>query len=501
MRLNSQGRSLLVLPLLALLLVAVSGLVVLTDAVVLGCRQARVEAGLVTGSVRRQLAQSLVAAPPDSLPAWSRDARLRDVFTDGLALAPSVLSVAVIDTTGRALAHSEPSLVGAIVPPYPLLPDVRSLAQALRVLHQLRRDPTVYQVETVLERGGRAFGTIRVALAGTFLWESVKEAARRGLSAAVIIISLAVLAGILLARVAEGRARLLKEGIAAIREGRFQERLPETGADEFGMLARELNLLGAQFAREGPRLQAPPDGGGNGGPGPALDAAGANQARVLARLGETAAGVAHELRNHLQVVQLELDQLKHRDHLTPEEWKQHVESAARGVESLGGAVRGFLKVARVRPLALQSVQVNDLLRNIGEETQVECLVAGVRLELDLDPALPEIAADPEVLRQAIHNLIRNGLEALSGRDGKIVLRTTVSGGTIEISVIDNGSGFPPEVLDHAFDLFYTTRTDGSGVGLSIVRQSAEMHGGEVEIHSADGRGTEVVLALPLRRAF
>jgi len=474
--------SLLTLPLLAVVLVAVSALLELTSAVRLGTRQARVEAGLVAAMARDELARSAAESQPGSAAARGGALALHEVLVEGPALAPSVLSVAVVDTSGRAEAHSQASLAGSMIPPYPDLPDTRTFVQSLRLLSDLWQAPRVYQVVVPLERGGRAFGAVRVAISGTFVWDEVRAAAGRGLDAALVVITLAVIAGILLARLTEGRMRRLRAGVAALREGRFETGLPESAADELGRVGRELNLLGAQLKWERSRSGL-------------LD-----QSRVLAHLGETAAGVAHELRNHLQTVQLELDLLKRAESMPAEEVARHVQRASMGVDSLGGAVRGFLKVARVRPLAPRPVRVNELLRRIREELRPQARITGVRLELDIDPAVPEVAADPEVLRQAMHNLVRNGLQALCDRGGTIVLRSSFSGGMIRIAVADDGPGIPPEAQVHAFDLFYTTRRDGTGVGLSLVRQAAEMHGGEVSIRSGNGDGTEVVLAFPQRPA-
>jgi signal transduction histidine kinase len=106
--------------------------------------------------------------------------------------------------------------------------------------------------------------------------------------------------------------------------------------------------------------------------------------------------------------------------------------------------------------------------------------------------------DAEVLRQAFRNVVRNAIQALPSRDGRIVLRTGRAGTRIFVSVTDSGPGMAPETLAKAFDLFYTTRKDGTGVGLPLVRQAVEMHGGEVEVRSSRGEGTVVTMWLPAR---
>jgi signal transduction histidine kinase len=486
MRISWITRPLLAILLLAVALVVVSGILELTSAVRLASSHAAVEAGLVAGTVQRELTRALIDAPDTSLAALGDDARVRETLRDGLARAPSIVDVAVLDPEGRAVAHTQPTLVGTVPTSHPPLPEVRSFGRSLGVLWSLWRAPKVYQVETALRRGDEPFATIRVSIAGSFLWEAARQAASRGLAAAIIVICLAALAGVLLGRLTLGRVRVLEAGIDAIRSGRFERPLPESGVDEFARLARALNLLGAQYHEGRPQDARRPAWG--------------DQSRVLAHLGQAATGVAHELRNQLQTVQFDLDELRKGDTMPPDLMRRRVESAALGVRSLGGAVRGFLKVARVRPLAPEAVRINELLGQIRGELEAEALLAGVDLTLEADPELPETLADPEVLRQAVYNLVRNSLQALTDREGKVTIRTSRQSDRLRIAVADDGPGIPPEVLDRVFDLYFTTRFDGSGVGLALVRQAAEMHGGEVAIDSTPNAETVVTIEIPWRPA-
>jgi signal transduction histidine kinase len=374
---------------------------------------------------------------------------------------------------------------------------VTTFGEAMRVLWTIRRGAQTYRIETPLSREGRPLATVRVVIAGALLWDEVRQATASGLASGIVAMICALSIGILVIRLAAGRIRLMAERVVAIREGRASERLPATGIDEFDRLADELNLLGTEFElkwneleRSGARRSEALD------PGTELLL---DQSRVLAGLGQTAAGMAHELRNHLQTVQFDLDALRSADRLSPDELRSRVESAADGVDRLGGAVRGFLKVARVRPLAPESVQVNDVIREAAVALRDEAALAGVELKYELDPSLPETLADPEVLQQAVRNLVRNSVQALSsGEGGSVWIRTANTGGTLRITVSDNGPGIPSAVLGRVFDLYFTTRKDGSGVGLALVRQSVEMHGGEIHIDSQEGFGTEIVLEMPVR---
>ncbi len=491
MRLSWRGRQVAALLLLAVVLFAVAGFIELVAGVRQAIRQAEVEADLVAASIRREIVQIVQESHADPLFAIAENPRLAEALRDAIVMAPSILSASVLDPDGAAVAHTQTSRVGQIEPPYPPLPTLNSPLDAIGILWRLRHGPPAYQKEVTLEIGDRPLAVVRVAPGGTFLRDAVGAAASRGIWMALAVIAIAVGAGVLLGRFAAVQIRALERGIEAIHEGRF-EKLPESGIDAFARLAHAVNLLGARFASESDQQ------GARGEPGGAGDhSLFEGRSRAVAHLGEIAAGVAHEMRNQLQAVEGEIDGLRAASALPPEIVREKAQNAARGLERMNGAVRGFLKIARLQPPTLRPLDVNGFLRAIEEEFRAEVAMGGASLRLELDPGEPVATADPEVLRQAMQNLIRNSLQALiDSESGEIVLRSARGEDYVEIMVRDNGPGIPSEVREKMFDLFYTTRSDGSGVGLVIVRQSIEMHAGHVDIRSTPGQGTEIVMELP-----
>ncbi len=491
MRISWVGRQIVAILLLAIILVAVSGFLELIGAVRQSTQQAQVEASLVAGNVLRQLERIAASGGGRSIEQVGSDPSLQGVLIDALVLAPSMLHVSVIAPSGIVVAHTMPSRVGGGEAANPPLPRSNTFGESARVLLEIARFRQAYQQDFPMKLGDAPFATIRVVIGGTFLWDAVKAAAARGMLTAVLVIGLAVLSGLLLSRFASGRFRTLEQGITALSEGRF-EGMPESGIDEFGRLAHALNVLGSRLAED-----ARTQGAGRTEAPPADLALLQGQTRAIARLGEVAAGIAHEIGNQMQAVELDLSVLQGVVEHEPEKARIQAQKAARGIASVGGAVRGFLKIARVRPPHPRPVQVNDLLAEIARNFTTESGLAGVRIVLDLDPDLPRTMADPEVLTQAVQNLVRNALQALSVKgEGRIVLSSSRAGESLRIGVRDDGGGIPPDVREKIFELFFTTRTDGSGVGLPLVRQSIEMHGGRVLIDSSEMTGTEVVLEFP-----
>ena len=217
-----------------------------------------------------------------------------------------MLHVAVIAPSGAVVAHTMASRVGEVDPPYPELPRSLSFGEAITVMIDLVRSRQAYQREFPVTRGDTPFATIRIVIGGTFLWDAVKAAASRGMMTAIVVVGLAITAGLLLSRFASGRLRTLEQGITALREGRY-DTLPESGIDEFARLAQGLNALGARLSEQAKAHETVTPGTGPKDPDLVFLE---GQTKAIARLGEVAAGIAHEIGNQMQAVELDLDVLQ-----------------------------------------------------------------------------------------------------------------------------------------------------------------------------------------------
>ena len=237
-----------------------------------------------------------------------------------------------------------------------------------------------------------------------------------------------------------------------------------------------------------------------------------NYSRKLAALGRLMAGVAHEVKNPLNAMTIHLELLKqkleaHQAVLAGAppprpvpaqgvDMSKHVTVIAQEIRRLDEVMMGFLKFARPDELKLQPVQLADLITDVVTIVQPEAEKNRVAVRVDCSPALPEINADPGMLKQAILNLALNACQAMSdGGTLKLACRATPRR-TVEVDVEDTGVGIPPEHLSRIFDLYFTTREKGSGIGLSMVYRIVQLHDGEVEVESTPGSGTRFRLLFP-----
>ena len=215
----------------------------------------------------------------------------------------------------------------------------------------------------------------------------------------------------------------------------------------------------------------------------------------LAAVGTMAAGLAHEVRNPLNSASLQLTLLQRR--LARGEGAAETLPVAEIIKSeidrLDRLVRDFLAFSQPRPLDVKSVDAETLISSHVGLIAPDAEASRVKIATELAPALPPIAGDPERLRQVLLNLTRNAVEAMQGRPGTLTLRARCDENSVELDVEDDGPGFSEDLP--VFDAFFTTKEQGTGLGLSLVHRIIADHGGSIRVRSRPGR-TCFTLRLP-----
>jgi signal transduction histidine kinase len=221
----------------------------------------------------------------------------------------------------------------------------------------------------------------------------------------------------------------------------------------------------------------------------------------LAAMGELASGVAHEIRNPLNTIAMSVQRLRREFRSvekTPSEGQERdelldiLDGETRRIDS---TVQQFLEYSRPRPLAPRAVDLEAFLTEAGESTRPLAESRGVSLRVE--PTSSQTARlDPEQMRQVLDNLLRNAIEATPA--GGVV---TLAGGratdAFVITVSDTGAGIESEHLPRIFDLYFTTKPDGTGVGLAVTHQIVTAHGGTLDVESRPGEGTQMIVRVPL----
>jgi signal transduction histidine kinase len=174
---------------------------------------------------------------------------------------------------------------------------------------------------------------------------------------------------------------------------------------------------------------------------------------------------------------------------------QHVEVIANEIRRLDEVVQGFLKFTRPEDLKLQPIHLGSLLEEIVPIVAPEAGRAGIVLVLEAEGA-PDVNGDPAMLRQAFLNLAQNACQAMPNGGTLRIHCQSERGRRVSIEFSDTGVGIKPEHLQKIFDLYFTTKDKGSGIGLSMVYRTVQMHDGEIEVQSTPGSGTKFRVLLP-----
>jgi PAS domain S-box-containing protein len=228
------------------------------------------------------------------------------------------------------------------------------------------------------------------------------------------------------------------------------------------------------------------------------------QAQRDAAWGEVARRLAHEIKNPLTPIQLSAERLR-RKYLKPDAGETELLDRAthtiiQQVEAMKQMVNAFSEYARTPRMEVTRVDVNALIAEVSDlYAHHEKPLA---ITLALNPELPAIEADAGRLRQVLHNLLRNALEAMEHQDEarvEIATRRVVSADAdlVEIKVSDNGPGFLGDTVHQAFEPYVTSKPKGTGLGLAIVKKLVEEHGGHINARNREQGGAEISILIPV----
>jgi signal transduction histidine kinase len=225
-------------------------------------------------------------------------------------------------------------------------------------------------------------------------------------------------------------------------------------------------------------------------------------AERMATVGRLSLRVAHEVRNPIAAIELNAEMLQDIVRVHPgsdmEEATSLVAAIRDQVTTLDALTEEYLAFARFPKPHFEEESINHLIEELAAFVRPVAIRQGVAIHVATDPAVPLMEIDRALLRQAIYNLVKNGMEALS-RGGALTIASRADGDVVEIAVSDTGGGITAEVAERLFEPFFTTKPQGTGLGLSITRQIIDEHGGDLTWRTGAGTGATFVIRLPVKR--
>ena len=220
----------------------------------------------------------------------------------------------------------------------------------------------------------------------------------------------------------------------------------------------------------------------------------------LVALGKMAAGVAHEVRNPLSSIKGFATLLGSRFKDGSQEYEA-AELLVQEAERLNRSITELLNYARPTPLKKENVNLVEIVASTLKLISSDAKTLDVETSLDSSPGLPSVTVDRDRINQVLLNLYLNGLQAMDKTKGsrslKVSVHPSASAGFVDIEVQDNGKGIPPEDIDRVQDPYFTTKPDGTGLGLAMAYKIIDEHNGTIRFQSQPGQGTTVTVSLPV----
>jgi signal transduction histidine kinase len=227
----------------------------------------------------------------------------------------------------------------------------------------------------------------------------------------------------------------------------------------------------------------------------------ARQAERLAELGTLTGGLAHEIKNPLSTVQLNLQLL--REDLAPDgpqasRLVNRLDTVVRETNRLREILDAFLKYAGRLELDPKPTELNELIEELADFFAPQAQLQRVQLRLRKHPTPVTANIDARLIKQTLLNLMINALHAMPG-GGELILAITTRDGDAFLDVIDTGTGIPPDKLPRIFDAFFTMKKGGTGLGLAMAKRIVAEHDGDISVQSEVGKGTDFKIRLPMAR--
>lgn len=447
----------------------------------LSLEESRARGELLTNAVFHR-AREVVTSRETAYAELAADAGVRSIL-EAAIYSVDVTHAAIVDTGGVAIAHSDPGQVGLPLAPAGSLDDL--LAQnALEQLREIRAATgRTLEWRAPLLLGDEQLGDIRIGISTILVRRSLADTVLPSLATATGALLVSVLVAIFLAQAVLRPIHVIQSSLTRLGRGELGVTLDLQEA--------EMQDLRGVFDAVSAQLRSVPAAG-------AASRELAQLSKRIAALGRLTAGVAHEVKNPLNAmtIHLELVRQKLDAGAPPADVRRHVEIIGQEIKRLDSVVSGFLKFARPEDMRLERVSLTALTSDVAQTVRPEAEAAHVQVQVQAAEPPIDVEADASMLRQALLNLAVNAVQAMPhggvlrlatelGRDGRALVR-----------VADSGTGIPPEQLARVFDLYFTTKAGGSGIGLSMVFRTVQLHNGDIDVESAPGRGTTFTIALP-----
>ena len=478
MRLSLKQKQVLgVTAMVALIVIALSLLHLMTLARVL-LLESRDRLELLANEVYVQ-AREVVTDPATAYDALGTSRSVQSAL-EAAIYSQDVIDAVIVDPSGTVIASSDPVQVGTARSP-------RTPLNNLIAASRLAQLQAVYNTEQTLEwnqpiaLGDQPFGEIRIGLSTILVRSDLNQSLAPAVAAAGGALLVAVISAMLLAQVVLRPMHVIRSSLSRLGRGDLGATLDLRDHEELREIGDVFDQVSAQLRAAAPEGLKP--------------AQLAELSRRIAMVGRLTAGVAHEMKNPLNAMTIHLELLKQKL-ASGRPAAEHVEIIEHEIRRLDQRIQGFLKFVRPEETSFGPVALSPLITSVVHAALPEAQRAGVTIDLACTDGALLVEGDAAQLREVFLNLAQNALQAMP-RGGRLTISCAAAANRrVRVRVEDTGVGIAPENLTKIFELYYTTKERGTGVGLSMVYRTIQIHNGEIDVESTVGVGTTFILTLP-----
>ena len=391
-----------------------------------------------------------------------------------------VTDAVIVDPTGVVIASSDPEQVGKTLTPRPPLNN-------LIMENGFEQLQAVYNTEGSLEfsqpiaLGDQPFGEIRIGLSMLLVRDALDDSLGPAAIVAGVALLVTVVIAMLLAQLVLRPMHVIRSSLTRLGRGDLGATLDLKDDEELRELGDVFDQVSAQLRAASPEGLKP--------------AQLAELSRRIAMVGRLTAGVAHEMKNPLNAMTIHLELLKQKL-AAGKPASMHVEIIEHEIRRLDERIQGFLKFVRPDEASFGPVAMSPLISSVLDAVQPEAQRAGVSITRACTDGMLLVEGDAAQLRDLFLNLAQNAIQAMP-KGGRLTIScASVPNRRVRVRVEDTGVGIAPENLTKIFDLYYTTKERGTGIGLSLVYRTVQVHNGMIDVESTVGVGTTFIVVLP-----
>ncbi len=339
-----------------------------------------------------------------------------------------------------------------------------------------------YNVTAPLVDGNEVLGYIHVTFTLDDLAQITKATLYKRVAVTLLIFSLGILVSLYLARKYTQPLHSVVESAKHVAAGDLTKTIEVEGEDEVAELTRNFNEM-VEKLRQHRELEER-----------------LREAERLSAVGKLASGIAHEIRNPLNFINLSIDHIRNRlGGGRPDGTAEALALMANikaEIHRLNIMIENFLTVGK--PLTLNKVEVDPvaLIQDVVGLARQKALEQGIAIEMDGEAPVPRLQADPVQIKTCLMNVVLNAIQAMPA-GGRLRITTVSGSGTVDITISDTGPGISEDDIDRIFNPYFTTKKLGIGLGLAITKKIVEEHQGRITVRSRPNEGTDVVISLPV----